>query len=332
MADSELQILAKTDRNPGQEARYQQLLTEQGTPFTITNGRANITGFGTGGNNANLGQFAQASSIQQAIEQQRQAAKPAIESLQKNIPLVQESFGLQRQQLTAEKEPLKARYDNLLASIKGNQTTAENRQTLTTGNELARRGISNDSGLYQQELTNAVNPITRDYTGLATDTALQGDKAQRDLTNLIDSLNPQERQQLQAINDAIAQLQSGAASAGIVQGIGQYQFGANQDFQQQQFSESQRQNDIANKLSELNNNRPVFNQLGSNLLVLDPNTGKVINTISGLQNQVGGVPFDPYNPKPTGGGTPTTFKETVDPRAMTKSEAEARARSKQLYG
>lgn len=49
---TELQQLAQTDRNPIQEQRYQQLLTDNGIPFTVVNGHASVEGFGVGGNTA----------------------------------------------------------------------------------------------------------------------------------------------------------------------------------------------------------------------------------------------------------------------------------------
>ena len=50
---SELQKLAATDRNPSQESRYRELLTQANIPFTTGGGfsmNTNVQGFGTGGN------------------------------------------------------------------------------------------------------------------------------------------------------------------------------------------------------------------------------------------------------------------------------------------
>lgn len=83
---------------------------------------------------------------QRALEFQKKANEPIVSALQ------------------GQQQPLKDRYEKLLASIKGNQQIAENRQTVTTNNELGKRGISSNSGLYQQEMTNALNPIGQAYT------------------------------------------------------------------------------------------------------------------------------------------------------------------------
>lgn len=133
----------------------------------------------------------------------------------------------------ASKASLQQRYTDLLSSIKQNQGIAENRQTVTTNNELGKRGISGDSGVAQQEMTNALNPITSDYTQRATDT-----------TN-------QENIDLSNIQNTIAQLQAGnptaavSTSTGIANSVLQ-----NSQFQQTQAA-TQKQNDIENTLKQL---------------------------------------------------------------------------------
>ncbi len=68
--------------------------------------------------------------------------------------------------LGTQQAGLDQKYKDLVSSIKGNQQLDTNRQTLATNNELGRRGISSDSGLYQQDLTNALTPIDTQYSGL----------------------------------------------------------------------------------------------------------------------------------------------------------------------
>lgn len=58
------------------------------------------------------------------------------------------------------------KYTQLVNSIKGNQQLDTNRQTLTTANTLGGRGLTSDSGVYQQEMTNALTPIDTQYAGL----------------------------------------------------------------------------------------------------------------------------------------------------------------------
>lgn len=83
--------------------------------------------------------------------------------------------------LQGQKPAIEQKYSDLIASIKGQQQLDVNRQTLTTNNELGRRGISSDSGLYQQDLNNALLPVNVGYQGqLAGATAAQSG----DLNNL----------------------------------------------------------------------------------------------------------------------------------------------------
>lgn len=119
-------------------------------------------------------------------------------------------------QLESEKEPLKQRYSQLIDQIKGNQKTAEDRQTQTTNNELGRRGLSaSTDGLAQQDMTNALNPITQNYTNMIQDTGYNSEKALRDVAS------------------QIAQLQSGAISQGTNTGMALYQEDQNRLLQQQ---------------------------------------------------------------------------------------------------
>jgi len=98
--------------------------------------------------------------------------------------------------LQASKKPIEERYKTLIDSIKGNQQTATNRQTVATANELGRRGITGD-GLYDQTFTDALNPITREYT------------------NMLSNANTQQSADLNQVDQLIAQIQSGASKDAI---------------------------------------------------------------------------------------------------------------------
>lgn len=154
------------------------------------------------------------STVQRAIELQKQAVQPAVTALQ------------------AEKDPLKARYANLIAQIKGNQVQAEQKQTLATSNEMGKRGILPSSGLAQQEMVNAVNPITQQYTGL------------------LSNAQTEQESNLRGIDTAIAQLLAGAAQGGITTGAGIYQNEAQRALQQQQLAQQQQQQAIENALAQ----------------------------------------------------------------------------------
>jgi len=171
--------------------------------------------------------------VAQSIEMAKRANEPAVNSLRASIPEVQKRYEQQRTQLQAEEAPLKERYTQLISEIKGNQQTAENRQVKTTNAELARRGIGGGN-LYDQTLTEAVNPVTQQYTGLLRDTGMAQDKSIRDLVNTIANSYTQQTADERDIQNAIAQLQSGAANTGLQMGATRYQQDLDNTFRTQQ--------------------------------------------------------------------------------------------------
>lgn len=86
--------------------------------------------------------------------------------------------------LKSEGTGIDKRYEDLLAKIKGDQTQAVNKQTIATNTELGNRGIGADSGLYQQTLTNALQPVNQQYqdqynSGVDSQTQARNDLAVR---------------------------------------------------------------------------------------------------------------------------------------------------------
>jgi hypothetical protein len=173
--------------------------------FRATGGSGKGGSTGGGGNIANPIDMAK-----QLNDFQIQANQPAISSLQ------------------ASKAPLEQRYSDLINNIKGNQTTATNQQTVTTNNELGRRGITG-GGLYDQSMTNSLAPIGVNYS------------------NLLANANTGQSSDEAAINNAIAQLQAGNPSSSI-SGALQYTGIQNQANQFQQSLALQQQQE---KLAEL---------------------------------------------------------------------------------
>jgi len=112
------------------------------------------------------------------MSQEQAAVKPVVKSLE------------------ASKSPIQERYKTLIDSIKGNQQTATNRQTVSTANELGRRGIQG-GGLYDQTFADSLNPITQQYTGM------------------LQNANTQQSADLNQVDQLIAQIQSGASKDSI---------------------------------------------------------------------------------------------------------------------
>jgi hypothetical protein len=214
------------------------------------------------------------SAIQDAIKQMQEANKPAVESLRASIPETQTKFAQTKQQLQASQPNLEQQYQSLIDSIKTEKTGAVNTQTKITSGELGKRGLVGSSTLAQQEIQNAVQPVSERYTNLETSTGIQKAQAIKALQDQIANLGPQEVEATRAIQNAIAQLQSGAASSGANLGLGIYnaqqsadQFAQNQSLEQQKI---QAAIDSAKSAG--------YQTIGEGSSIYDPATGKIIAT------------------------------------------------------
>lgn len=241
MADTEFDQLIKigSQRNPVQESRYRELKSQGATSRYESGGNSG------GGSASGLN----------------------TDSILKNAQAINEFNIKQNQPVIASYEsskvPLKQRYDDLISSLKGSEKTAIDRQTLTTNNELARRGIGSDSGVYQQEVTNAVNPITERYAGMVKDT-----------TN-------QQNMDFSAIDQAIARLKSGAPMESVNAATGIQNAILSADQWQQSFDAQQKQLGIENALREMQFSQPQTAVVDANgrRLLINQVTGEVIRDI-----------------------------------------------------
>lgn len=233
--------------------------------------------------------------VQDSLKMMQEANQPAIQSLQASIPETASKFQQTREQLQGEVDPLKARYDNLLAKIKGKETTATNRQTVATNNELAKRGILSSSGVAQQELANALNPITSEYATMATDAELGREADLRALANQIAGLTTQETDATRAIQNAIAQLQAGGNQSAIQNALGQYnvlessrQFDIGAALQQAQQALDERQyNEVTLPQAQYAINKPYYQPQESNPLleqILAQITGRLTGNTTTTDN------------------------------------------------
>jgi hypothetical protein len=188
--------------------------------------------------------------IQKAIDQQKKAVQPVIDSYNSSIPETQKRYADARTQLENQRTPLKDRYANLLASINNQQTTDVNAQTQVTNNELGKRGILGSSGVAGQEIQNAVSPLIQRYAGMSKDATIAQQDAENALNSQISGLTGQETDALRAIQNAIAQMTAGASQTGTSQGMQGYQFDVSTSLQQQQMAQQQQQQAIQNALNQ----------------------------------------------------------------------------------
>lgn len=248
-----------------------------------------------------------AAAIAEATKRQQEAIQPAIQSFESTRPEITQKYEQARTQLKGQQQTLTDRYKNLLDSIKNNQTTAENRQTLVTNNELGKRGITGSSTLAQQEITNAVNPITQQYTSMAKDTGIAQEDAIQNIVNQLSGLTTNETADQRAITNAIASLQSNAGQQGISQGLNLYSNNLQQQLAQQEAAQREQQQAFENQLAQMQlANQTAQTQYDVNRPYFKPETGGGETGIASLLAMLGGVgnvagAQSPTEPKPTYG-------------------------------
>ena len=164
----------------------------------------------------------------QFLQLQQEANKPAVSSLQTQVPEIQAGFAQQKTQLEAKKEPLKARYDAILNQLKGKEQQEVTQTQTALGREYGRRGIPTSSGMFEQNLLEKTQPISQQYAGLTTEAGLGREEALQGIESQISNLPFQEQEQTRAVINAIAQLQSGGNAQAIQNALSQFQFGENQ--------------------------------------------------------------------------------------------------------
>ncbi len=176
-------------------------------------------GASTGATTSNLsgltGQGTFGDIVKQALQMTQTANQPAIQSYQQSLPEVATKYATQKAGLEAKIKPLEDRYKALLDEIKGTTQPALAAAGARTAEEFGRRGIPLQSDLYAKELGAVQQPITTAAATNVTNVGLAREESLRTLQDLISGLGPQQTGEERAIQNAIAQLQSGAASSGV---------------------------------------------------------------------------------------------------------------------
>lgn len=217
---------------------------------TWTQERSSSPSYSSGGSSFGGSSVNYDDIIKKSIEAQREASKPAISSLQASMPEVQQKYATERTRLTNSKQPLQDRYSNLISSIKSQGEQDVNNQTRITNNELGKRGLVSSSTLAQQEVQNATSPLRQKYAGLEKDAGIAQEADLRAIDDQITGLTPQETADLRAIQNTIAQMESGALSAGNAQGMSLFSTLLGQETANKQLDASERLSAIDNALKQ----------------------------------------------------------------------------------
>lgn len=141
-----------------------------------------------------------------------EAVKPAITSLEASIPEIKTKFESAQAQVGAEKEPLKARYEQLLNEIRGRETSQVNDVTKTANREFARRGITADSTFAAEETTGRTAPIRGQAQSDILTTTFDRESKLREIDNTITNLTQSMVEAERDVRNTIGQIQATAGT------------------------------------------------------------------------------------------------------------------------
>lgn len=185
--------------NPVQQTRYNELLS--------AGAAGNLEGI-----ESSTGSYLDTSTSGSELARSRRYTDQAISTLQGYQPRIGEIYNTQRSVLQSQIDPTKSRYDALIADLKNQQTTSEESATLNTNREMAKRGITQSSGLSDQTLMNVINPIRRNYAGLTQQTGLAQEADIKAIQDAIKLLTGEQTGQEINLASLISQAQQGGAS------------------------------------------------------------------------------------------------------------------------
>jgi hypothetical protein len=225
-----------------------------------------------GGASSSGGNVAQ--SAQDLLKMYQDANAPAVQSLQQSIPEIQAKTAQQGQYLQGKVSSLEERYKKTLESITGARDRSVADVTTNTSQELGRRGISAESGLFGQTVNKATQPIQQAFAGNINEADFANKDALSTLMNLIQGNTQGGIEQTRAVQNAIAQLQAGAGASSVTGALQMQQ-------QAQAASEAQKQRDLQLQIAQMgqqttSNEDKRYITLGDGTSLYDTVTGKII--------------------------------------------------------
>ena len=321
--DTELEQLSKTDRNPSQESRYRELLSQQRLPYFQGGNLSSTEQFRSfAGGGGGLGAaFDPLETARQLRQFNVEANQPQISSLQASIPETQARFGAERTRLTGEKEPLKQRYQSIIDELTRQETVKTSEESGRLSREFGRRGVPLASGVFEQDLAKTLTPYQQYYTGQRTQAGLERETGLRGIEQLISGLSGQETDITRQIQNSIALLQSGNPLESIQGALSLIQL-------QQQGAQNQSQNALAQQqltLAEREQGLKYAPDLNADL------TRKLLEAQLANANRTPGTGISSLTtqlnpePKPIGPPSPTQAQRAQMPGSRESVDAAARA-------
>ena len=202
--------------------------------------------------NPNQGWHERVKSPDQLANEQRnifmEAVKPAVTSLESSIPEVQSNYQKRQEQVGAEKQPLKDRYDQLLNEIRGRETSQVNDTNRNVSREMGRRGIALSSTFAGDESLGRTAGIRGQAQSDILSTNFDRESKLREIDNTITNLNSEMVTSQRDIRNTIAQIQASAGTDA-----------AKQAFQMFQIQQQERQATLDRVLKERELNANITN-------------------------------------------------------------------------
>lgn len=235
------------------------LAQQYGLPGISNQQAQDIMNSNSGGNEQQIDQYFQQQANQ--LQQQQQAQQ------------AQANFQQQSQQaisgLQDQKNNLAGQYGSLLQTVTGEYQPLINQMTATSGDALARRGISPDSQYYQQQVQGALQPV---YSSEAANAQTIGAGSIADTNTLSQAIAQGQLGNAQFASQL--PLQFGSLSLGqqsLAQALQIAQLNANVGLQEQQMA-----NNAAIQGAQLGFNKPQLAQNQSGQFVLVSPTGQIL--------------------------------------------------------
>lgn len=258
----------------------------------------------------------QQDTINSFLAQNKQANQPSVDALNASIPHIEQNTQSQIANVQSNVDPLKAKYDTLLQSIKGDQASAVSAAKLSLNRDYIQRGNSVNDSSFDQALAQQVNPLNFKYDNLATQNQQASDQGVRDLLSQIGQISGAGISEEDKVRQSIADLISGGNRDSITQGLQSFQNQQANTLAQQNYNlsvqDQARQQSIADQAKQLQAYQIANPQLqaidrGGAVSLYNPTTGKVVQTLQNILNGGNTTYTDPKTYTSTGNGATSTF-------------------------
>lgn len=182
-------------------------------------------------------------SVEAAIARQQAGIDASVQALRGQQNLLGQQTQQRQTTLKQQQSSLEDRYNNLIADIKATGEQAVKQQQNITSEELARRGISLQGNLGQQQIQNAVSPVQGELNRRLTEVGTSREQDLMTIAQAISQLPLDEQTQRLAIEQAIGQLQAGGGQAAVNAALQMLQ----ENRAQQQFQSTLDQQNLQNQ-------------------------------------------------------------------------------------